>query len=864
MFRAYKQAQAACNIDNSKEETQTGIESDHSDDEFDNSMQSEVKKVWSEIEKQCQDKESNPTNVNTSSRSETAMESNTVHVFVSSTFTDFFNEREVLVKKVFPELKEWCQERGQKLIECDLRWGIPTDTSSSDTILVCLDEIEKCCEVNKGQPFFINLVGERYGWIPSVEETPDEAREKYGWIEGSSITFMEVLQGAYRDKNPNAAFFFRNRAVLDGIPESFHSRFQDKEPLARLHLKTMKKKIQERFPNQVFPYSCKFKQVSVSTGREQVELTDLDEFAEKVTSFLKGAIERTYPYSPHTETEKDLQSQEKDSQWLFALDKAKDLIGRVTELEILKDFVKTGMSLSMEQTAAADNGSNFVRVRENWELEESDNAICVLEGSSGWGKTALMCRLIVDTVKSGDYVFFHIVNSTPNSVHVESLLRQLVLVLNPEEDEKKTDDVESNSVEDLQKLLKLALARYRNSSDKKLVIFIDGLNELENNDIYDHLSWLPPTFPHNIHCVVSTNPHPPTTARLYEHPAFKMTLQPMTSEDLAAVAVKYLQAFSKKLDPDLLNSLICKTGVDNPLWMLMMTEELRIFGDFRALKDKIDKLPNNMEELLVQILDRLIQEDDENEVIKKVLCLTACSRHGLPSDSILKICGNAERKEELAPLYWARAHRQLKPYLRVFGRTEEVLTFSHEAVLKAVQSHLLTSWDEVTKWHTLLADYYQFWCDDPRTKAYHLPYHLESARLKQRLVDFLRKDPDSYTHINPWSRSSFAKKTRCHMMAQESMASTAAMMLCQRCSLSHRGYNPACTWQNKRCCVLCGSLCMGSTSIGARVCSRHSFKYGHKKCVLCTFIAGSSGVQAQLCRNCGFGSGDRTCACYDL
>ncbi|BFZ24968.1 hypothetical protein BsWGS_28007 [Bradybaena similaris] len=863
MFRAYKQAQAvSTQAGQSEEESLTGNERDYSE-EFDSSMQQEVKRVWSDINKQCHDKESNPTKENNASRTETTMESNTVRVFVSSTFTDFFTEREVLVKKVFPELREWCQERGQKLLECDLRWGIPTDTSTSDTILVCLDEIEKCCEINKGQPFFINLVGERYGWIPSAEEVPDEAREKYGWIEGSSITFMEIMHGAYRDKNPNAAFLLRNREVLDDIPESFHSRFVDKEPLARLHLKTMKRNILERFPKQVFPYSCKFKQISISTGREQVELTDLDEFAEKVISFLKSAIERMYPYSSKPDSENDMQAQEKDLQWLFALDKAKDLIGRVEELEILKDFVKNGKSLNMEQTVPADLGSNYVRAKENWELEESDNTICVLEGSSGWGKTALMCRLIVDTVKSGVPVFYHIVNSTPTSAHVEPLLRELLLVLIPEEAEVNKEAMESGYVEDLQKLLKTALVKFRDTSDKKLVIFIDGLNELESNDTYTHLSWLPPTFPHNIHCVVSTNPHPPTTARLYEHPTFKMTLQHMTPEDLATVAVKYLQAYSKKLDASLLDTLISKTGVDNPLWMLLMVEELRIFGDFRVLKDKIDKLPGTMEELLVQIIERLIREDDENEVIKKVLCLTACSREGLPSDSILKICGNAETKEELAPLYWARAHRQLKPYLRVFPHTE-VLTFVHEAVYKAVQSHLLDSWQECRHWHTVLADYYQFWCENPRSKAYHLPYHLEAVNLKQRFVDFLWKDPVSYTYINHWSRSNLAKKARCYMMAKEGMPNSAPMMLCHRCSLSSKGYNPACNWQNKKCCVLCGSLCTGSKTINARVCSKHSFKYGRNKCVLCAFIVGSSGVQALLCNNCGFGTGDRTCACYDV
>ena len=34
--------------------------------------------------------------------------------------------------------------------------------------------------------------------MPKEEEVPDEAREKYGWIDGTSITFNEILVGAYR------------------------------------------------------------------------------------------------------------------------------------------------------------------------------------------------------------------------------------------------------------------------------------------------------------------------------------------------------------------------------------------------------------------------------------------------------------------------------------------------------------------------------------------------------------------------------------------------------------------------------------------------------------------------------------------
>lgn len=44
-----------------------------------------------------------------------------VCVFISSTFNDMHAERDYLVKKVFPELSEWCASRRLNLIDVDLR-----------------------------------------------------------------------------------------------------------------------------------------------------------------------------------------------------------------------------------------------------------------------------------------------------------------------------------------------------------------------------------------------------------------------------------------------------------------------------------------------------------------------------------------------------------------------------------------------------------------------------------------------------------------------------------------------------------------------------------------------------------------------
>ncbi len=50
------------------------------------------------------------------------MDDRAIRVFVSSTFRDMQAEREELVKRVFPQVRRVCEQRGVAWSEVDLRW----------------------------------------------------------------------------------------------------------------------------------------------------------------------------------------------------------------------------------------------------------------------------------------------------------------------------------------------------------------------------------------------------------------------------------------------------------------------------------------------------------------------------------------------------------------------------------------------------------------------------------------------------------------------------------------------------------------------------------------------------------------------
>ena len=57
---------------------------------------------------------------------------------------------------------------------------------------------------------------------------------------------------------------------------------------------------------------------------------------------------------------------------------------------------------------------------------------------------------------------------------------------------------------------------------------------------------------------------------------------------------EYLGKFNKKLDMDQMISLLSKQSSENPLWLSVACEELRVYGNFRAMTDKINTLADGL------------------------------------------------------------------------------------------------------------------------------------------------------------------------------------------------------------------------------------------------------------------------------
>jgi hypothetical protein len=93
-------------------------------------------------------------------------------------------EREALVLDTFALLKALCEERNVLFGFVDLRWGVTAEESQGGrAVITCLREIDLC------RPYFVGILGERYGWAAgpnkddALEKNLQIATESFPWVE---------------------------------------------------------------------------------------------------------------------------------------------------------------------------------------------------------------------------------------------------------------------------------------------------------------------------------------------------------------------------------------------------------------------------------------------------------------------------------------------------------------------------------------------------------------------------------------------------------------------------------------------------------------------------------------------------------
>ncbi|MDP2400477.1 MAG: DUF4062 domain-containing protein, partial [Actinomycetota bacterium] len=486
--------------------------------------------------------------------------SRSVRVFVSSTFRDMIAERNELATHAWPALRTLCEARAATFTDVDLRWGITDEQVAEGRVLpICLAEIDS------SRPYFIGILGDRYGWIPN--DIPDHLVEQMPWLaehRSHSITELEIVHGVLNDPDmaTRAYFYFRDSPAAADSSAECGAQLESEDPTSAARLAELKNRIRATAGVHVR-----------ENYRSPAELTQW------VIDDITEAIDATFP----AEERPDALAQARLVHEAHALARRGVYVGRSNYFEALDMHVA------------------------------SDNQPLVITGQSGSGKSALLANWVRHHRQHSDAPLIeHYCAAVGAGADWEAMCRRLAGELAV----AMGIGVElPESSNDLSTAFKQLLPEL--CASRPAVVIIDGLNHLEDRKAALDLAWLPSTVPVNLRLILSTLPgRPLEETRRRGWP--ELNVEPLTAEERLQVVVDYLGSFSKTLSEALAHRIAEAPQSSNPLFIRMLLDELRVVAGHEDLADTIERYltVNEVDDLLEKVLERWerdYQPDDEPE-----------------------------------------------------------------------------------------------------------------------------------------------------------------------------------------------------------------------------------------------------------
>ncbi len=619
-----------------------------------------------------------------------------IRVFISSTFRDMIAERDELMSHTWTALRRLCQERHVELVEVDLRWGISEEQSTrKETLKLCLDEIRAC------RPFFIGLLGERYGWVPGDDAFTADLREEQPWLkdlQGRSVTELEILHGVLN--NPEMAdrsfFYFRDPAYAqsrgaDFLPESPADAQKQND------LKALIRKV------------CAEKNIAL---RENY--SDPRRLAALVLDDLTAAIEARFP----KEDIPDALTREAREHEAFAEIRRRTYIARSDYYEALDRHA------------------------------EGDGGPLLLLGESGSGKSALIANWLERRKKArpDDFIIQHYIGGTADS---SDYLRLMTRIMSEIKRCSGDPDPVPTGRDDILRDFPLWLAKARARAEHlgvRFIIVLDALNQLEEREHARLLGWLPEhPLGGALRLIASTLAGKPGTEDPLKAAQSRgwqeLRVQPLTVEERSRMIAEYLARFGKKLDEKRLKRLAAAAPAANPLYLKILLDDLRVTGTYDRLDERLKEYLKaaDIPALLRQVLARY-QRDYERErpgLVSEALGLIYAARRGLSEMEILQLL-RPDGQAQLPPALWAPLCAALEDSLVDRGG---ILNFAHDFLRSAVEGAFAAEKERRTALRLRLADYFEAQPVTART-CDELPWLLKESgsldRLRACLLDIDR------------------------------------------------------------------------------------------------------------------------------
>lgn len=578
------------------------------------------------------------------------MNPRTLRIFLSSTFRDFGEERDLLVKRVFPALRARLRDRFVELVDIDLRWGVTVEEAERGEVLpICLAEIDR------SRPYFIGMLGERYGWIPPSAGYAADLLERQPWLKshqgGKSVTELEILHGVLNNRRMRGKAFFYFRS-----PAYAHTKGGDYVP------------------------------VSVQDHQRQQELK-------------RRILERGLPVTSYANPEALAKRVERDLRKLLDAEFPASSVPDAFEREVMRHEAyaspRRRLYLGGERYQAALQ-----------KLLGDEEPRIVIEGASGGGKSAMLANFFDSYRKRyrRHLVHEHYLGASADAADPHALVRRLLEFIQRATGSNEEIPGDPQKLMDSLPLWLATASAWARNRRTRFVFVLDSFNSLTNQQ---DLRWWPAFLPRGITVVVSCLPGPVHDALKGKTEALPgpdkpskwkaITVRPLTKAQSATLLNTYLARFNKKLSQQMVKQVQRHPLATNPLFLRTLAEELRVFGVHEELQLTLNRalVSQTVNELFEFVLQRVEGDFDRSVVCDSMTAIWA-SRSGLLEKEILSIAG-------LSPARWAAVSRSFDDGLQeINGR----ITFAHGHLRAAVADRYLGSVVDITAAHQKLARWF--------------------------------------------------------------------------------------------------------------------------------------------------------------
>ena len=373
-------------------------------------------------------------------------------IFISSTFVDMDAERDIIKFQVVSRLNSHFSGQRISFQVIDLRSGINTELlrkeEREERILdVCFNSIDS------SRPFFIGLLGERYGWIPPkdkhqyiIDRLPGNKKSLLEGSEDASVTEMEILYGAIGNNGEHidhSLFFYRSPESYKGIGKDEEKPFYDYENGIRSESAARKReKLHKRIREVVDDHASASQWIEYTVHFNPAKGTfdGLEDFGELVFRRLVEIVEK--------------------------------------DNKVAGDGYLCWWKQEMETSGyIADKICSGTLDRTS--LYSYKGSPVFITGGQATGKTTLLSQIYAGTKKEKHIAY---VSMTPHSLKMRTIIARWLCEMGQTQwDEQMPQSISASDIELFQRFQKVA-------ADRDAVFFIDNIDGLSGNDRL--LGWL--------------------------------------------------------------------------------------------------------------------------------------------------------------------------------------------------------------------------------------------------------------------------------------------------------------------------------------------------------------------------------------